>query len=205
MTETQEMALKAVRDEAVASVMTRIKGILGEGVSVPGLEAAKTALLELSARRELFPRRDFPLPEGESDTRTFLIHQETDGGYALYVNSGLPGQRSHPHDHGGSWAIVAAVEGEEVHRLFVPDEDGGAAGSLGIRQVAELVVRPGHAVSLMPEGIHAIHMESDQPILHLHLYGRGFPFQTARRVYDFEQGEVRSFVLEDVGFIEDAR
>ena len=100
---------------------------------------------------------------------------------------------------------MAAVEGEETHRLFVADKGDVASGGLGIRQAAELVVRPGFAVSLMPDGIHAIHAETDRPLLHLHLYGRGFPSQSERVEYDLERGEVHRFVLDDIGFIEDAR
>ncbi len=195
------MDVKVRRDVAIRDCIAKIKAALETGVTVPALEEAKRHLMALCAQRALFPRSHFPVPDEVEIERTSLIYQDNDGGYALYVNSSRPGQVSRPHDHGGSWALVAAVEGEETHRLFV--HDGADIG--GLRQAAELTVRPGTAVSLMPDGIHAIEAESSAPLLHLHLYGLSFPRQGERREFDPETGEVHRFKLEDLGFIQDAR
>lgn len=195
------MDVKIERDRAIRDCISEIKKALRMGVTIPALEAAKAQLMALCGRRELFPRSDFPVPDEEEIERTSLIYQDDDGSYALYVNSSRPGQSSRPHDHGGSWALVAAVEGEETHRLYV--HDGSDIG--GLRQATELTVRPGTAVSLMPDGIHAIEAESNEPLLHLHLYGQGFAHQGERREFDPETGQVHRFRLEDLGFIEDAR
>lgn len=82
-------------------------------VAVASLETAKAALLQLCIRTDLFNFEEFPLPE-EGVERTCLIHEDAEGRYALYVNCGLPGQASHPHNHGGSWAIVAGVIGRRT-------------------------------------------------------------------------------------------
>ncbi|MEM7562116.1 MAG: cysteine dioxygenase family protein [Pseudomonadota bacterium] len=198
------MSIKQLRAAAVKDSVSRIEVIMSGGVDVPALESAKQVMLELCEKSDLFPREDFPIPEEGLTERTFLIYQNNDGGYALYVNSGKPGQSSPPHDHGGSWAIVAAIDGEETHRLYVDEGSDIKAGVARVRQVTELSVKPGTAVSMMPEGIHSIHA-GEKPLLHLHLYGKSFETQTERNEYDLENAKVRRFVLEDIGFVEDAR
>ena len=196
------MNVKSMRIEAVGNAILEIEEIMRDGVNVSALEAAKKVLMKLCGRSELFPRDEFPIPDADQTERTFLIHENPNGEYALYVNSGAPGQSSPPHDHGGSWAIVAAVDGEETHRLYV--DETNANESAKIRKVADITVKPGTAVSMLPDGIHSIHA-GHTPLLHLHLYGKGFPLQSERKEYDLEAGTVRRFVLEDIGFIEDAR
>ena len=196
------MSVKRLRSETVGNAISEIEQIMRDGVDVTALEAAKKVMLNLCEKSELFPRYDFPIPDAEQTERTFLIHENPDGEYALYVNSGAPGQMAPPHDHGGSWAIVAAIDAEEIHRLYV--EDANIGEPVKLRQVAELTVKPGKAVSMLPDGIHSIHA-GNAPLLHLHLYGKNFASQSERREYDLEKQTVRRFVLEDVGFIEDAR
>jgi predicted metal-dependent enzyme (double-stranded beta helix superfamily) len=198
------MSIKKLRTEAIENAITQIEAILDEAIDVPGLEAAKQILMGLCEKSELFPRDEFPIPDNGLTERTFLVHENKDGGYALYVNSGIPGQSSPAHNHGGSWAMVAAISGEETHRLYVEEAENTKLDTAKIRQVTELTVKPGTAVSMMPEGIHSIHA-GDNPLLHLHLYGKSFQSQSERQEFNLETGEVRSFVLEDVGFIEDAR
>ncbi|MEM7254141.1 MAG: cysteine dioxygenase family protein [Pseudomonadota bacterium] len=193
------MTIKHQRTEHVAQSIEAIKAILRPGVTLERLHSAKAVLMALCARKTLFPRAEFPVPTPEEIDRTFLIYQEPNGGYALYVNSALTGQRSAPHDHGGSWAIVAAIEGEEIHHLYEARPEDR------LRELDPVVVKPGTAVALMPQGIHAIQAVAEEPLLHLHLYGAAFEHQTERRVFDLESGTVRRFVLDDVGFVEDAR
>lgn len=197
------MNAKTARKEVIDKAITEIKESISDGVTIESLNAAKSILMALAERKDLFPRCDFPVPGKEQIYRTFLVHEENDGSFALYVNSSLPGQTSRPHDHGGSWAIIAAVEGEEIHRVYTTDDSSSAP--CNIRQVGEIVVKPGTAISLMPEGIHAIDAESEEPLLHLHLYGMSFQHHTNRKEYDLVANEVKNFVLDDIGLIEDAR
>ena len=199
------MNVKAERQIAVTEAIQHIKSILSKELSVASLQQAKKIMLDLASRKTLFPRSDFPIPTKQQIDRTFLIHEEDNGEYALYVNSSLPGQQSRPHDHGNSWAIVAAVEGEEVHRVYNIEINKTDVETAKIKQASEMVVKPGHAISLMPNGVHSIHAVSDNPLLHLHLYGKGFAYQNQRKEFDLDTGKVQHFVLEDIGFIEDAR
>jgi len=201
------MSVKSERQRAIKETIDDIRRVLADGVSVETLEIAKSRLMQLCARSELFPRSDFPLPEGDATERTFLVHEDDDGRFALYVNSGTKGQTYRPHDHGGAWAIVAAISGEERHRLYVrqADRDGDPERMARLDLRAELDVRPGRAVSLLEDGIHSIHALGEEPLLHLHLYGKRFADQGTRTEYDAETGEMHSFKLEDTFFIEDAR
>ncbi len=199
------MDLKERRNHAVAETIGNIREALADGPTVASLEKAKPMLMSLCARTELFPRTDFPLPEGDETERTFLIHEDENGEFALYVNSGLPGQTYRPHDHGGSWAIVAAVSGMEKHRLYRKRHGGTDSAGPPIEQVGEIDVQPGAAVSMLPEGIHSIHALGQEPLLHLHLYGRRFADQSKRSEYDLETNTVHRFILETSFEIEDAR
>ena len=199
------MNTKAERQVAITETIQHIKRVLSKELSVNSMRQAEAIMLGLASKNALFPRSDFPVPTKQQIDRTFLIHEEENGEYALYVNSSLPGQQSPPHDHGNSWAIVVAVEGEEVHRVYDIEISNADADMANIKQASETVVKPGHAISLMPKDVHSIHAVSDKPLLHLHLYGKSFAYQNQRNEFDLETGKVKRFVLEDIGFIEDAR
>jgi hypothetical protein len=51
----------------------------------------------------------------------------------------------------------------------------------------EQMVREGAPIALMPDDIHSIHVESDEPTLHLHLYGRRLEDLKARLQFDMEK------------------
>lgn len=192
------MTVKTERNAAVAAAIAKIRDALRNGATTRSLERAEATMLALAAQAALFPRTAFPVPDEGQTERTFLIHEDEDGRYALYVNSGRPGQHACPHDHGGAWAIVVAVEGEETHRLYRDEADT-------LEQIKEVLVCPGSGVVVAAGEIHSIHANSDQPLLHLHLYELSYANQGRRKAYDPQAGTVRQFVLEDVGFVEDAR
>ena len=194
-----------LRKNQVEQSIGEIRKCLSDGLTVEKIDQAKQIMLELAANQEIFNWQEFPLPDDDEIFKTYLVHQDEDGGYALYVNSSLPGQHSPPHDHGGSWAIVAAVEGEELHRVYQLNDDRQVDDVSPVKQVGEILVKPGNAISMLADGIHSIHMETDAPLLHLHLYGWGFEHQGARNEFNMETGEVKNFKLEEVGEIIDMR
>ncbi len=199
------MSAKQARTEAIAETLEKIRSELAQGATDDALSAARAHLLGLAGRAELFPRSDFPLPDEGKTERTFLIQEDEDGGYALYVNSGLKGQTTRPHDHGESWAIVVAVEGEERHRVYRRVDDGSEEGKGQVEVIDEVDVRPGEGICLPETGIHSIHALSDAPLLHLHLYGRSFANQSTRTEFDTEAGTTHAYKLRRLDFIEDAR
>lgn len=189
------------RRDAVAQTIARIRGHLDTALDIGALEAAKAELLRLCERGELFDFGAFPLPEDGANEITYFIHCEPDGRYALYVNSGMPTQTYRPHNHGGAWAIIAGVTGEEDHDLYV--ETGDPATPL--RKSATLPVAPGKAVSLLPDGIHAIRAKGGEPLLHLHLYAYPFEAQGERTEWDPDTHSPVTFKMKDLGVMVDAR
>ncbi len=199
------MKVENLRRKEIEYSISKIKNVMRDGINIENLNQAKTILLHLASKSDLFQWADFPLPSNGETYRTFLVYQEDAGGNSLYVNSSLPGQQSSPHDHGGAWVIVASVEGEELHRVYKPNFNDGESDMPRISLSGEILVKPGTAISLLPDGIHSIHAESNEPLLHLHLYSKGFEFQGEKNQYNLDTGGVKRFKLEDVGIIEDAR
>ncbi|MBI4184191.1 MAG: cysteine dioxygenase family protein [Proteobacteria bacterium] len=183
------MSVAEQRRQAVAETIGRIRRIEAEhGVTRAALDRIKAALLDLAARDELFPLADFPPPKGKGDTgNRYLLSEDPDRRFALYLNSLLPGKKTNPHDH-TTWAVVVAVDGEEINRVYERTDDRRAEGKASLRQVKEVVVRPGAGIALMPEDIHAIEVTGSRPTRHLHMYGRALETLDRRVGYDLETG-----------------
>ncbi len=199
------MSVKQARTEAIAETLEKIRSEMAHGASDDALSNAQAHLNDLAAKTKLFPRSDFPLPEEGKNERTFLIQEDQDGSYALYVNSGLQGQTTRPHDHGASWAIVVAVEGEERHRVYRRVDDASVEGKGEVEVIDEIDVSPGNGICLPESGIHSIHALGEAPLLHLHLYGKSFANQSTRTEFDVENGTTHAYKLRRLDFIEDAR
>ena len=195
---------KAERDECVALAMSNIRAIMEEGSSLENLNQAKGHLISLAAHTELFSFDDFPLPEDDAMECSYVIHECEDGSYALYINSGAPHQYYAPHDHGNAWAIIAGVRGRERHQLYLRRKEGDPDGGPLVK-MGEVIVAPGEAVTMQPDGIHEVNAMDGKPLLHLHLYARNFVLQGERWKYDLAKGEAARFELDELGSITDAR
>lgn len=195
------------RTTAIGTIMQDVTNALAGGVTVEGLEQAKASLVNLAGDAVLFPTTVFPMPEGDATDRTYLVYENEDG-MALYAITSIPGMTYRPHDHGGSWAIIAAVAGQEKHCFYevAPgDENKGVGEPVRIQEKTQIICEDDCAVSMMPEGIHSIEGIGDKPLLHLHLYGTRFQDQSARTEYNMETGMAERFVMDAFGFIEDKR
>lgn len=194
------------RQQVIAETIDLIRAELQDEVSVATLEAAKTHLVALAQRSDLFDPQTFPLPsqspgDGPEDF-TYLVHVDDDGCNALYVCTSWPGAVFGPHDHGGSWAVIAAVTGQEVHRFY--DPEGPVVDGMPT-QLGEVCCQPGTAVSMLPDGAHAIEAVGDQPLVHLHLYGLAFQEQGDRWRFDPSTGASGHYPLEDLSWVDDHR
>ena len=187
-------ALPAVRAAAVATAMDRVRRIEQEqGVTRPALDTVMAEMLDLAAKEDLFPTAEFPPPPpGEKGARRYLLQEEPDGRFAIYLLSLNPGNETKAHDH-TTWAVVTAVEGQELNRVYRRTDDGSQAGRATLEFEREVVVEPGRGIALMPEDIHSIHTTGDKPTRHLHVYGLALEKLDHRLGYDTEHGTVQPY------------
>lgn len=185
-------AIEAKRRAAVEEAIGEIRAIEeSEGVSRSSLERIRDVLTGLAAREELFPAEEFPPPppdDAERSTR-YLLHEDPDQRFALYLNSLNPGKSTNPHDH-TTWAVVVAIEGQELNRVYDRVDGGSGGGKARLELAREVVVEPGRGICLMPEDIHSIHVTGERPTRHLHMYGRSLETLTERVGYDLDTGRV---------------
>lgn len=183
--------VKAARTAAVAATMGRVKEIeRTQGVTRASLEAMKAELLALAAQEHLFPANEFvPPPEGVKGSQRYLLQEDADNRFALYLNALNPGNETKPHDH-TTWACVAAVDGQELNRVYDRLDDGSVEGKCELKLRGEIMVEPGSAIALMPTDIHSIHTTGAVPTRHLHMYGLALEKLDGRMAYDLEAGTV---------------
>lgn len=189
--DTPSPDMAAARTAAVAETLGRIKGIERDrGVTRPALEEIKREMLRLAEREALFPSAEFPAPPpGEKGSRRYLLAEDPDNRFALYMNALNPGNETKPHDH-TTWAVIVAVDGQELNRVYQRLDDGADPERCEMRLREEVMVEPGRGIAFMPDDIHSIHTMGDGPTRHLHLYGLALERLDERRAYDAESGTV---------------
>jgi predicted metal-dependent enzyme (double-stranded beta helix superfamily) len=180
MTATDPGAARAV---AVAAAIDRIRAIeRSQGVTRASLDAIKAEMLALAAQERLFPSSAFPPPpDGEKGSRRYLLQEDPDNRFALYLNALNPGNETRPHDH-TTWAVVVAVAGQELNKVYRRGN-----GTLAVDH--EVMVEPGRGIALMPDDIHSIHTTGTVPTRHLHMYGLALEKLDRRMGYDPVTGE----------------
>lgn len=191
--------ISAAREAQVAQTIERIRSIEREAVDESGgitrqaLERIKAEMLALAAQERLFPSSDFPPPPpGEKSSRRYLLREDPDNRFALYLNALNPGNETRPHDH-TTWAVVVAVEGQELNRVYRRLDGGGREGEAKLALDHEVMVEPGRGIALMPEDIHSIHTAGNVPTRHLHMYGLALERLDERVGYDLQAGTVQPY------------
>ena len=187
-------AAAPARTAAISAAMDRVKAIeRDQGVTRPALDAIKAELMKLAANEALFPAAEFPPPPaGEKGSKRYLLQEDPDGRFAIYMLALNPGNSTKPHDH-TTWAVVTAVEGQELNKVYRRVDDGSNPGQARLEPVREVMVEPGTGIALMPEDIHSIHTTGTTTTRHLHCYGLALERLDERQGFDLEQGTVQPY------------
>lgn len=187
------MGVAEARATAVAETIAAVRKIEADrGVTRAALEAIRAELIKLGDQTDLFPHAEYTPPESGRDSQLYLLSEDDDHRFTLYLNCGTDEKNTPPHNH-KTWAVVVGVRGDEHNRIYRRVGEDTAAGKAELRVAREITVRPGTGVCLMPEDIHSIHMSGADVKMHLHLYGTAIPHQSERQKFDLEAGTYEHF------------
>ena len=183
------MTVAQERAAAIEAALSDVRAIEArEGVTRGALDQIKQRMIELAARKELFPPDEFQLKPEHKGEFFDVLSVDDDGRFELYIEVADHDVETPAHDH-TTWAVVVGIEGEELNRLYDVEPDRSAAP----RMREEVRVGPGVGVAMMPDDFHSIHMTAGRHNMHLHLYGLCFAQLSGRTLYDEEKGEYRLF------------
>ncbi|TPG44291.1 hypothetical protein EAH89_27485 [Roseomonas nepalensis] len=178
------MSIKSERQDAVGQAIGQVRELIGDrALDRATLGRVLEVLKGLAAQPSLWPADDFPSPGEDTRQARYLIAEDPDQTYALYLNTMLPGRKIPPHDH-TTWACIAGVEGEEHNTVWHRTDDGSRPGHAELESKEMIVVKAGSGIALMPDDIHSVDIVGDRPIRHLHLYGRALEVLSERVTYD---------------------
>jgi len=184
------------RQRRVADFVASAKAILAErSLSRDALTDIASGLEGLAAQRHLWLESEFRSPTEAERQKRYLVSEQPDRTFALYLNAMYRGRRVPPHNH-TTWACIAAVEGCEMNYLYDRLDDGSAPGKATLRERAQVRVEPGRSIALMPDDIHSV-VNAEAPVIrHIHFYGRALEVLDRRFVFDLAAGTCKPMVME---------
>ncbi|KMM80710.1 cysteine dioxygenase [Pseudomonas deceptionensis] len=180
------------RAAVIEDFLQEIRVINQSGVDRAALSRIVALLENLAGRRDLFNFQHFPAPVPGQGSTAFRYRLNDDGDTpTLYLNSLLPGKSTLPHNH-ETWAIISAVEGEEINYVYTRHDEGREPGFTTLHLEREVIVQPGTSISFLGDDLHGIKVEGEQATLHFHLYG--LPLESLDRRYGVdEQGRILNY------------
>lgn len=172
------------RPDVIEDFLQKVRVIHRRGVDRAALVEIVALLEDLAERRDLFNFDTFPAPVPGQGSTAFRYRLNDDGDTpTLYLNSLLPGKSTIPHNH-ETWAIISAVEGQEINYVYRRDDEGREPGYTTLHLDKEIVVQPGTSIAFLGEDLHGIRVAGEQPTLHFHLYG--LPLESLNGRYGVE-------------------
>jgi predicted metal-dependent enzyme (double-stranded beta helix superfamily) len=184
------------RDQQVAALVADAKAILAKrSLSRDSLSEVASRLEALAAQRHLWSEEQYRSPTEAERQKRYLVSEEPDRTFALYLNAMYRGRRVPPHNH-TTWACIAAVDGCEMNYLYDRLDDGSAPGKATLRERAQVRVEPGRSIALMPDDIHSVANAEAPVIRHIHFYGRALEVLDRRFVFDLAAGTCKPMVME---------
>lgn len=178
--------MKQMQDKsaAIAAFIDTAKHKTTNEVTRQNLDDVLDALMAVAAHKEWWSEAEYPAPaDGDLQAR-YLVHEEADSTYALYLNVMKPGKKIVPHNH-TTWACIAAVDGTEDNYLYERTDDGATVGHATLTQAGMKKVGPGQGIALLADDIHAVRIEDDN-IRHLHMYGLALEKLDQRLAFDLD-------------------
>lgn len=189
---------EGARAEAVSRFKREIRELLA---ATPGpltqdsLAQVKATLGRLAEQAALWGPDSYPDPAADDRQVRYLVHEEPDQTLGLYLMVMRRGKRTPIHDH-RTWACIAAVTGRETNLLYQRTDEGHTPGRANVKQVGQFVVQPGSPLAILPLDVHAVQIEDDDLIRHLHLYGRSLETLHDRMVYKPETGTCEPMLIQ---------
>ncbi|SCZ19060.1 MULTISPECIES: cysteine dioxygenase [unclassified Pseudomonas] len=171
--------------DVIEDFLQKVRVIHQRGVDRAALTEIVALLEGLAERRDLFNFDAFPAPVPGQGSTAFRYRLNDDGDSpTLYLNSLLPGKSTLPHNH-ETWAIISAVEGQEINFVYTRDDEGREPGYTTLHLEKEVVVQPGTSIAFLGDDLHGIRVAGEQPTLHFHLYG--LPLESLNGRYGVEE------------------
>lgn len=174
----------AERRAKVAEMVANVRNIEKEhGVTRDSLRLIEAELIKLTRHKELFGEDEFPNPEPGASAKLYLLSEDDNTRFPLYLTCSNPGGTVRPHNH-GTWAVVAGLEGCEENSFYEREEGGTEPGPAKIALAKKIQVRDGESVAMLPDDIHSVATPGDTPRRHFHMYGLSLEHLPKRLAYD---------------------